>query len=189
MRRTGGRSSRMSPTDPSTAGNCPAGAGTPPERARHVKSTLCGHTPAHAVHCSCAAGERRCQQRRHQISPTQAAPIHNAMGAGPGALRIFAVDFGLADGNFHSSDTRHCRLGADGDTRVTKFGGDRELGDPQPLRVLRIGWQPVLQGNMSYRNSSAKSNLRGRHERALDTPNATRWGAFGPRGDSTSRPQ
>ena len=40
------------------------------------------------------------------------------------------------------------------ETRVTKLGGDGDVGDPPPLGGLDVGWQPRLQGNMGYLDSS-----------------------------------
>jgi hypothetical protein len=37
---------------------------------------------------------------------------------------------------------------------VTKAGGDGDIGDPRPLGDLNIGWQPRLQGNFGYLEST-----------------------------------
>jgi hypothetical protein len=37
---------------------------------------------------------------------------------------------------------------------VTKAGGDGDIGDPRPLGDLHIGWQPRLQGNFGYLEST-----------------------------------
>ena len=90
-----------------------------------------------------------------QISPGQAKLIQNALGARVEALTILGGDFGLSDGNFHStSSLRPGSRAADVDTRVTKLGGDGDVGDPMPLSDLSIGWQPQIQGNMGYLQSS-----------------------------------
>lgn len=90
-----------------------------------------------------------------QISPGQARLIQNAIGARVEALTILGGDFGLSDGNFHSaSSLRAGGRTADVDTRVTKLGGDGDVGDPIPLSDLSIGWQPQIQGNMGYLQSS-----------------------------------
>jgi hypothetical protein len=94
-----------------------------------------------------------------QISPAEAAQIQNAIGARVEALTILGGDFGLSDGRFHSTDSHGPGPGADIDTSVTKFGGEGEVGDPEPLDRLNIGWQPQLQGNMGYLESSY--HLRG----------------------------
>ncbi len=96
----------------------------------------------------------RCPIARAQISPGQAAGIRNAIGARVEALTILGGDFGLSDGNFHSSGGLLPGSGADTDTRVTKVGGDGDVGDPEPLGDLGVGWQPRLQGNMGYLESA-----------------------------------
>lgn len=88
-----------------------------------------------------------------QISPTQATQLQNALGARVEALTILGGDFGLSDGNFHSTGSLRRRVGADVETSVTKLGGDGDVGDPMPLGDLNIGWQPRLQGNMGYLES------------------------------------
>lgn len=89
-----------------------------------------------------------------QISPNQATLIENAIGARVEALTILGGDFGLSDGNFHSSGALRPGPGAEMDTSVTKLGGDGDVGDPRPLGDLNVGWQPRLQGNMGYLESA-----------------------------------
>lgn len=88
-----------------------------------------------------------------QISPTQAALIQNVIGPRVEALTILGGDFGLSDGEFHSSEPRGSGSNLPVDTSVTKFGGDGEVGSPEPLGVLHIAWQPLVQGNMGYLES------------------------------------
>lgn len=94
-----------------------------------------------------------------QISPARAAVIENAIGARVEALTILGGDFGLSDGNFHSTGSQGLGSGAPVDTRITKFGGDGDVGSPKALDGLHIGWQPTLQGNMGYLESA--THLRG----------------------------
>jgi hypothetical protein len=82
-----------------------------------------------------------------QISPARETLIQSAIGARVEALTILGGDFGLSDGDFHSA------TGVD--TSVTKIGGDGDVGDPRPLGDLNVGWQPRLQGNMGYLESSS----------------------------------
>lgn len=89
-----------------------------------------------------------------QISPTEAVLIQNALGARIEALTILGGDFGLSDGTFHSTGALGPRSGADVDTRVTKVGGDGDVGHPRRLDGLDIGWQPTVQGNMGYVEST-----------------------------------
>lgn len=94
-----------------------------------------------------------------QISPVRAALIENAIGARVEALTILGGDFGLSDGNFHSTGSQGIGSGAPVDTRITKFGGDGDVGSPKPLAGLHIGWQPTLQGNIGHLDSA--THLRG----------------------------
>lgn len=91
---------------------------------------------------------------RAQISPGQATGIQNAIGARVEALTILGGDFGLSDGNFHSTGASRRGSGADMDTSVTKLGGDGDVGNPQRLGDLNVGWQPRLQGNVGYLEST-----------------------------------
>ena len=91
---------------------------------------------------------------RAQISPTQASLIENAIGARVEALTILGGDFGLSDGTFHTTGALRPGRAVDTDTRVTKVGGDGDVGDPMPLGDVDVGWQPRLQGNMGYLESS-----------------------------------
>jgi len=83
----------------------------------------------------------------------QASQIRNVIGNRVEALTILGADFGLSGGTFR--DTGHFTTGAsaNAELRVTKFGGDGDIGDPQPLGAAPIGWQPRLQGNMGYLQS------------------------------------
>ena len=48
-------------------------------------------------------------------------------------------------------DRRHVQPGKPGGTiDLSKFGGWGDIGDPQQLGTLPIGWQPQLQGEMGY---------------------------------------
>jgi hypothetical protein len=88
-----------------------------------------------------------------QVSPAQVATTRNVIGARVEAMTILGGDFGLSDGNFHSTGSLG-GMASDVDTSVTKVGGDGDVGDPLPLGDLDIGWQPRLQGNMGYLESS-----------------------------------
>lgn len=95
-----------------------------------------------------------------QISTAQATLLQNAIGARVEALTILGGDFGLSDGSFHSAGALRPGPSADVETRVNKIGGDGEVGDPMPLDGLNIGWQPRLQGNMGYLDSSTHLQSR-----------------------------
>jgi hypothetical protein len=96
---------------------------------------------------------------RSQITPQQANQLRTALGTRIEALTILGGDFGLSDGSYRSkgpSVIAGSRPQTDID--VTKIGGAGDVGDPQPLGNLGIGWQPRLQGNMGYLDS--KNTLR-----------------------------
>ncbi len=81
------------------------------------------------------------------------AATRNVIGARVEAMTILGGDFGLSDGNIHSTGALG-GMASDVDTSVTKVGGSGDVGDPMPLGDLDIGWQPRLQGNMGYLESS-----------------------------------
>ena len=80
--------------------------------------------------------------------------IENAIGPRVEALTILGGDFGLSDGEFHSRDPRGSSLPVE--TSVAKFGGNGEVGSPEPLGNLHIRWQPLIQGNIGYLQSSTR---------------------------------
>ena len=80
--------------------------------------------------------------------------IENAIGPRVEALTILGGDFGLSDGEFHSRDPRGSSLHVE--TSVAKFGVNGEVGSPEPLGNLHIRWQPLIQGNMGYLQSSTR---------------------------------
>jgi hypothetical protein len=92
---------------------------------------------------------------KSQITPEQTAQIRATTGARIEALTILGGDFGLSDGTFRSTGNGLFRpTGTDTDIDVTKLGGAGDIGDPQPLGDGGIGWQPRLQGNMGYLEST-----------------------------------
>jgi hypothetical protein len=93
---------------------------------------------------------------RAQLSSAQAALFQNAIGPRVEALTILGGDFGLSDGEFHSTETLESGHTVPVDTNVSKFGGDGEVGSPRPLDALHIGWQPLVQGNMGYLESTTR---------------------------------
>ncbi len=91
-----------------------------------------------------------------QITPSQAQRLRNGLGTRVEALTILGGDFGLSDGNFTSTGSGMLRPAEYTDTHldVTKVGGAGDIGEPRPLGNLDIGWQPRLQGNMGYIEST-----------------------------------
>ena len=92
---------------------------------------------------------------RTQISAQQASQLRAALGDRVEALTILGGDFGLSDGRYKSTESDE-PLGnrPDSELSVTKIGGSGDVGDPQPLGNSGIGWQPRLQGNMGWLQST-----------------------------------
>jgi hypothetical protein len=86
-----------------------------------------------------------------QISPSQANSIRGTEENRIEALTILGSDYGFSDGLFHSGGGAHALI----DLTINKFGGSGEVGDPQPLGNLNLGWQPRLQGNIGILDSTA----------------------------------
>jgi len=85
-----------------------------------------------------------------QITPAQASQLRNAIGNRVEALTILGGDYGIAAANFRSTGKFTFGESADATVTVTKLGGAGDIGDPQPLGSLPVGWQPHLQGNMGW---------------------------------------
>jgi len=78
----------------------------------------------------------------------------NTIGDRVESVTILGGDFGVSGGAYNkvNDDTKKVTM------NVSKFGGYGEIGDPQPVGDLGIGWQPILQGNMGY--LTAKNNFQ-----------------------------
>jgi hypothetical protein len=85
-----------------------------------------------------------------QITPEQASQIRDAIGDRIEALTILGGDYGIAAANFRSTGKFTFGETTDATVTVTKLGGAGDIGDPQPLGNLPVGWQPRLQGNMGW---------------------------------------
>ncbi len=110
---------------------------------------------------------------RCQISSSQANEIRAGIENRVEALTIFGGDFGLADGSYKShANVAPGRVSANVESRLTKAGGDGDIGDPEPLGDLNIGWQPRLQGNIGYLEST---NLPTSGLRASDSSEYTTY--------------
>jgi Solitary outer membrane autotransporter beta-barrel domain len=81
-----------------------------------------------------------------QITPAQAEQIRTAINNRVEAITILGGDYGLGDGTYNSTGISH----SDIDISISKFGGSGDVGNPQQLGGLGIGWQPRLQGSMGY---------------------------------------
>jgi hypothetical protein len=88
-----------------------------------------------------------------QISAQEANLVRAGVENRIEALTILGGDFGLSGGTFTYRTPQPGQAGARVDSDVTKGGGAGDVGDPQPLGILGVGWQPRLQGNMGYLSS------------------------------------
>jgi hypothetical protein len=110
---------------------------------------------------------------RCQITPNQANDIRTGIENRVEALTILGGDFGLSDGSFTTgAKLRPGNASAIVESHVTKAGGDGDIGDPRPLGDLNIGWQPRVQGNMGYLEST---NLPRAGLRASDSSEYTTY--------------
>jgi hypothetical protein len=83
---------------------------------------------------------------RSQITPSLADQIRSAIGNRIEAMTILGGDYGLGGGTYRSTGNTLFNT----DISISKFGGSGDVGDPEPLGGLGIGWQPRLQGSMGY---------------------------------------
>jgi hypothetical protein len=80
--------------------------------------------------------------------------IRNVIGDRIEALTVLGGDSGLASGNFRSTGRFPVEESTDASLGTTKLGGAGEIGEPQPLGALGIGFQPRLQGNIGSLDST-----------------------------------
>jgi hypothetical protein len=84
------------------------------------------------------------------ITTTQANAIRSTDENRIEALTILGGDYGFSDGTFHSGGGAHAII----DSQIVKIGGSGEIGAPQPAGGLNLGWQPRLQGNAGFLDST-----------------------------------
>jgi hypothetical protein len=82
---------------------------------------------------------------RAQLPPEFLDRINRSVSLSVAATTVLAGGSGVRGGNFSSS-----RSGVDADLNLIKFGGSGDVGDPKPLGLLDIKWQPRLQGDIGY---------------------------------------
>lgn len=90
-----------------------------------------------------------------QFTPDQVSQLQSLISSRIEALTILGGDYGLAGGSFRSTGRLHVVGDTDSTLGVTKLGGAGDVGDPQPLGELGVGWQPRVQGNMGYIESTS----------------------------------
>lgn len=89
-----------------------------------------------------------------QFTPAQVSQLQSLIGSRIEALTILGGDYGLAGGSFRSTGRLQVVGNTDSTSGVTTLGGAGDVGDPQPLGELGVGWQPRVQGNMGYIESA-----------------------------------
>lgn len=87
-----------------------------------------------------------------QISAEQANQLRAANQQRVEALTIWGSDYQFADGIFDSRGGLQ-QSTAEVHSQLVKLGGSGEIGDPQSVGAVPVGWQPRLQGNMGYLES------------------------------------
>jgi len=87
------------------------------------------------------------------LTPAEINDFRNTVGNRVEAATILGGDYGIGGGSYFSSGGN-----SKADINVSKFGGSGDVGDPQSLGNLGIGWQPSLQGSMGY--LTAKNNFQ-----------------------------
>ncbi|HMD55730.1 MAG TPA: hypothetical protein VKJ65_14380, partial [Phycisphaerae bacterium] len=86
-----------------------------------------------------------------QLTPTEINDLRNTIGNRIETMTILGGDYGVGGGSYSSS-----AKGDNANINTTKFGGSGEVGAPQPLGDLDIGWQPRVQGSMGYLTANNK---------------------------------
>jgi hypothetical protein len=85
-----------------------------------------------------------------QLTPAEMTQLQNSIGNRIEALTILGGDYGLAGGTFRSTGKFQVGGNADATLGVTKLGGAGDVGDVKPIGDLGVGWQPRLQGNIGW---------------------------------------
>jgi hypothetical protein len=82
---------------------------------------------------------------RAQLTPEFKDQVNRSVSLSVAAMPVLAGGSGVRGGNFSSSTPA-----VDADLNLTKFGGSGDVGDPKPLGLLGMKWQPRLQGDIGY---------------------------------------
>jgi len=82
---------------------------------------------------------------RAQLPPELASRLNRSVVLTVDATTILAGGSGIQGGSFSSS-----RSGVDADLNISKFGGAGDVGDPRPLGLFGLKWQPVIEGSIGY---------------------------------------
>lgn len=77
-----------------------------------------------------------------QIPSDVVSQLRRTVGARVEAMTVLGGDYGVSGGTYNADNGT--------DISITKFGGLGDVGDPRPLGLGDIKWQPRFQGNMGY---------------------------------------
>ena len=92
-----------------------------------------------------AAGLLTTVSVRAALTQAEIDEFRNSIGNHVEAATILGGDYGVGGGSFNGgSGDKNAEIS------ISKFGGSGDVGSPQPLGNLGIGWQPRLQGSMGY---------------------------------------
>jgi hypothetical protein len=84
----------------------------------------------------------------------QLSQFKNTVGSRVEAATILGGDYGVSGGAYTSVNNNSGNV----DISISKFGGMGDIGAPQQLGTLDIGWQPQVQGSMGYLTATKHYN-------------------------------
>jgi hypothetical protein len=82
---------------------------------------------------------------RAQLPPELVNRLNSSVPLSVAATTVLAGGSGARGGSFSSSTSA-----VDADLNLAKFGGSGDIGDPRPLGLFGMKWQPRLQGDIGY---------------------------------------
>jgi len=89
-----------------------------------------------------------------QLTQEQINNFKNVVGSRVETATILGGDYGVSGGAYTSVNNNSGNV----DINISKFGGMGDIGAPQQLGTLDIGWQPQLQGSMGYLTATKHYN-------------------------------
>ena len=90
-----------------------------------------------------------------QVPPGVASQLQSSVGNRVESLTILGGDYGVSGGTFSSVQSSGSNK-AETDLNISKFGGMGDVGDPRPLGLGNLKWQPRLQGSMGHLTAERK---------------------------------
>jgi hypothetical protein len=77
---------------------------------------------------------------RAQLTQAQIRQFRNLTGDRVESMNVLGGGIGVSGGYFNTDDNA--------DITISKFGGSGVIGDPKPLGVFGLKYQPIVQGDM-----------------------------------------